>query len=380
MDEQNTQQITPWEVHSGETEKKIDYTKIIKEFGCEPFSLVLARKYNLDHILFRRGMVFAHRDFISLLEAASRGESIYLYTGRGPSSKSLHLGHSIPFLLCRYLQERFKCKIVIQVTDDEKYIWKDITVEQAVKYGEENVKDIIAFGLDPEKTFIFSNIMYAHNFIRNTLKIEKSISMKKMIKVFGFEENAKVGQISFPCRQMAPCYPSSFPRFLESKSWCLIPCSIDQDPYFRVARDIAEKMSAKKPATLYTCFLPALQGTGSKMSASCESSSIYFSDTAAEIKKKIRKYAFSGGKDTAEEHRKLGGDPSVDVAFQYLRFFLEDDILLAKYENGYKDGSILSGEMKNLCIETVQEFVRQFQERRKMITEDTLKMFYSECK
>src|SRR5699024_11658080 len=70
----------------------------------------------------------------------------------------LHLGHSIPFLLCRYLQERFKCKIVIQVTDDEKYIWKDITVEQAVKYGEENVKDIIAFGLDPEKTFIFSKI------------------------------------------------------------------------------------------------------------------------------------------------------------------------------------------------------------------------------
>lgn len=39
----------------------------------------------------------------------------------------------------------------------------------------------------------------------------------------------------------------------------------------------------------------------------------------------INKHAFSGGKDTVEEHRKYGGNPDVDVSFMYLTFFLEDD-------------------------------------------------------
>lgn len=374
------QEITPWAVSSETTEKEIDYTRIIKEFGCEYFPKEAAQKYNLDHILFRRGMVFAHRDFISVLESAKKGEPIYLYTGRGPSSESMHLGHAVPFLLCKYLQDKLKCNLVIQITDDEKYIWKDITIEESIKYGEENVKDIIAFGLDPKRTFIFSNICYAHNFVRSTLKIEKNIPLKRFIKVFGFKEDAKIGQVCFPSKQMAPCYPSTFPQFLQEKARCLIPCSIDQDPYFRVARDIAEKMKAKKPATVYTCFLPALQGAGSKMSASSSISSIYLNDTPAQIKKKINKYAFSGGRDTAEEHRIHGGDPSVDVAFQYLRFFLEDDQLLLKYEQGYKSGSILSGEMKKLCIETIQSFVKEFKQKRSEITDEVISQFYNENK
>ncbi len=39
----------------------------------------------------------------------------------------------------------------------------------------------------------------------------------------------------------------------------------------------------------------------------------------------INKYAFSGGRDTMEEHRELGGNCDVDISFQYLSFFLEDD-------------------------------------------------------
>lgn len=44
----------------------------------------------------------------------------------------------------------------------------------------------------------------------------------------------------------------------------------------------------------------------------------------------INKHAFSGGKDTVEEHRKYGGNPDVDVSFMYLTFFLEDDEQLEK--------------------------------------------------
>lgn len=39
----------------------------------------------------------------------------------------------------------------------------------------------------------------------------------------------------------------------------------------------------------------------------------------------VNKHAFSGGRDTIEEHRQFGGNCDVDVSYMYLTFFLEDD-------------------------------------------------------
>ena len=75
------------------------------------------------------------------------------------------------------------------------------------------------------------------------------------------------------------------------------------------------------------------------MSASDANSSIFLTDSPKEIKTKINKYAFSGGMDTIEEHREKGGDTEVnddfcgclipciqvDISYQYLSFFLDDD-------------------------------------------------------
>lgn len=66
------------------------------------------------------------------------------------------------------------------------------------------------------------------------------------------------------------------------------------------------------------------------MSASDANTAIYMSDTPNQIKNKINKHGFSGGRETEELHRKYGGNPDVDVAFQYLSFFEEDDEKLAQ--------------------------------------------------
>lgn len=50
--------------------------------------------------------------------------------------------------------------LVIQLTDDEKFLWKDLKVEQVIKLARENAKDIIACGFDPENTFIFSDFSF----------------------------------------------------------------------------------------------------------------------------------------------------------------------------------------------------------------------------
>ena len=54
----------------------------------------------------------------------------------------------------------FDVPLVIQLTDDEKFLWKDFSVEEAHRLAHENAKDIIAVGFDEAKTFIFSDIAY----------------------------------------------------------------------------------------------------------------------------------------------------------------------------------------------------------------------------
>ena len=62
--------------------------------------------------------------------------------------------------LYRYLQEAFDVPLVIQLTDDEKFLYKDLSVDEAHRLAYENIKDIIACGFDVNKTFIFSDIDY----------------------------------------------------------------------------------------------------------------------------------------------------------------------------------------------------------------------------
>lgn len=49
----------------------------------------------------------------------------------------------------------------------------------------------------------------------------------------------------------------------------------------------------------------------------------------------VNKYSFSGGQATVELHREKGADLEVDVAYQYLTFFLEDDDELKRVSRAY---------------------------------------------
>ena len=64
------------------------------------FTQLTGRK---PHRYLRRGIVFSHRDLDVILNRYENGQPIYLFTGRGPSSDSLHLGHSIPFEFTQYV-------------------------------------------------------------------------------------------------------------------------------------------------------------------------------------------------------------------------------------------------------------------------------------
>ena len=335
------------------------------------------------HRFLRRGLFFSHRDMNVILDKYEQGKPFYLYTGRGPSSDSMHMGHLIPFIFTKYLQDAFSVPLVVQMTDDEKFLWKDIRLDESIRYGVENAKDIIATGFDVRKTFIFSDMSYIGNLYPNVVKFQKLTTASQARACFGFTHSHNIGQWSFAAIQAAPSFPSSFPSIFPpspGRCWdqeiaCLIPCAIDQDPYFRLTRDVAPRMNALKPALIHSKFFPALQGHGTKMSASASTSAIFLTDTPKMIKTKINKYAFSGGCETAEEQRLKGANLDVDVAYHYLTFFLEDDDELAKIGKDYKDGSMLSGEVKAKLVSVLQHLVAEHQEARKHVSDDVAQIF-----
>ena len=82
------------------------------------------------------------------------------------------------------------------------------------------------------------------------------------------------------------------------------------------------------------------------------------------MEKKFKR-SFSGGQSTVEEHRRLGGNPEIDVAFQYLRFFFEeDDATLEEIRRGYVAGDILSGELKQMTVEKAATWLNELAELR----------------
>jgi tryptophanyl-tRNA synthetase len=119
----------------------------------------------------------------------------------------MHLGHLVPFIMTKWLQDTFDVPLVIQLTDDEKFLWKNLELEECEELAKENSKDIIACGFDEDKTFIFSDLNYIPSskaFYWNMKRIEKSVNYNQIKGIFGFGDSDAMGKISFPAIQAAP--------------------------------------------------------------------------------------------------------------------------------------------------------------------------------
>jgi tryptophanyl-tRNA synthetase len=95
--------------------------------------------------------------------------------------------------------------------------------------GKSNIKDILAFGFDPEKTFIFSDVEYIQTLYPNILKVQKATTFNQIKGIFGFNESDNIGKFAFPPVQAVPSFSNSFPHIfgMDRKYLCLIPAAID---------------------------------------------------------------------------------------------------------------------------------------------------------
>lgn len=350
--------VTPWEV-TGD----IDYDLLQEKFGTSPIDAALVArlsKYGEVHPMIKRGIFYSHRDMNIILDEYDKGNRFMLYTGRGPSGNT-HLGHMMPWMFNKWIQDTFDVPMYFQMTDDEKFLFKDMTLHETRNMAYENALDFIALGFNPEKTKIILNTKNIDKLYPIALKVAKKVTFSTAKAVFGFDNSTNLGQIFFTTMQSAPAFLAS--EEAGKPVPVLIPCGIDQDPHFRVTRDVAPGLGYPKPSLVCCKMFPGLSGAD-KMSSSDENATIYTTDSPKAVKKKVGR-AFTGGCVTVEEQRANGGKPEICAVFKYNYYMFEkDDRKLDEMAEKCRNGGILCGECKMCLTEKINTFLEEHQAKR----------------
>ncbi|MHA2311612.1 MAG: tryptophan--tRNA ligase [Candidatus Thorarchaeota archaeon] len=355
--------VTPWEV-SG----KIDYDRLIKEFGTERITPDLKERiYKITkekHVMLERDYFFSHRDLKWILDEYDKKNKFTLYTGRGPSGHT-HIGHLPTWMFTKWMQDRFDTRLYFQLTNDEKFLFEpQLNLDDVSRFTYENTLDLLALGFEPENTFIIQDIEHIELLYEIAIQVAKKVTFSSAKAVFGFDNSMNIGGIWFPAMQAVPAFIHSW--VYGKTTPCIIPCAIDQDPYWRVTRDVAERLGYYKPASIQNRFIPGLK-EGGKMSASDPMSTIFTTDTLKMAKKKVMN-AFTGGRATVEEQRKMGANPDICSVFAYYEFmFMPDDKDLADIEQKCRGGEILCGECKQILSPMMLEFLEKHQATREEV-------------
>ncbi|RME54438.1 tryptophan--tRNA ligase [Candidatus Woesearchaeota archaeon] len=355
--------VTPWEISGN-----IDYNKLITEFGLEPIDKEKLPKLFLDNVLFRRGIIFAHRDFGKILMAIKNKKPFVMMTGLMPSGK-FHFGHKMVADQIIFYQN-LGAKVYIAVADIEAYNSRNPNLKQLHETAiEEYLTNYVALGLDLKKCDFYFQSQRSND----GKKSNAYYSLANMLSRHAtFNEfRAIYGEIT-PAKMSAALLQASdmlHPQLKEFEGTTLptiIPVGADQDPHLRLARDVSKRIKLHKFEQLsstYHKFMPGLKG--GKMSSSDETTYIALTEDPKAATKKVNKYAFSGGQSTVEEHRKKGGNPEIDVAYQMLLYGLEEnDEKLEEIYYDYKSGKMLTGELKQYLNEKLTKFLEQHHKNR----------------
>ena len=442
----NDLRIDPWS-----SAQSTDYSRIIEQFGLSSMDGLDIPEPSRLH---RRGIIFAHRDLDTVLQANSRGEDFGVLTGLMPSGK-MHLGHSMVIEQVKWFQ-KMGGDVTIAVADLESQATRGISLAKGREVAlKEYVANYAALGLDPEKSQVYFQSTRS-DVQRLGFQLGKRTNLNEFESIYGFGGETNLAHVQAPMVQVGDILHPQLEDYGGLRP-IVVPVGVDQDPHLRLTRGLASKtnwfnvnpgnsrglliglsvqdenaevlgqqangrLDKAKVAEVFagleqefaslgfsdivsnpkqgTLSLPAATSqdkfnvkmktleyerklgglglmapsstyhhfavglTGDKMSSSKPKTTIFLNDDIATITKKIKR-AYSGGQATVEEHRRLGGNPDTDVAYQYLMYFFEDDDNYMEQLNiDYRNGKILAGEMKQICIDNAIEWMKDLQEKK----------------
>ena len=409
--------ITPWEV-----EGIVDYDRLIQEFGMQPFSQILDKVPN-PNWLMRRNIIFGHRDYERIIDAILNKKPWAVMSGFMPSGLP-HFGHKMTMDEIVWHQ-KVGGKAFVGIADMEAHAVRGLSWEKVTKIGFEYIKSIIALGLDENAIIYFQS---ASNYVKDlAFELSAEVNWSELKAIYGFTSETNLAKMFVTSVQAADILHPQLKEFGGPKP-VVIPVGADQDPHIRLTRDLAARISLfsmerienglrirsrkgaelldyiksldfeKKvyeehvdlfgdvveienevrnveieiggyafipPSSTYHKFTTGL--TGGKMSSSKPESYISLLDEPKEAVKKVMR-AFTGGRISAEEQRRLGGEPEKCTIFElYSYHLIKDDAELNRIYDECKGGKLLCGKCKKMAAELVEEFLKEHQEKRNQI-------------
>ncbi|MAG52455.1 MAG: tryptophan--tRNA ligase [Nanoarchaeota archaeon] len=354
--------VTPWEVSGN-----INYDKLIKDFGVKHLPTQLPKKLQ-SNILFKRKTIFAHRDFEIILDCIKNRKPFVMMTGLMPSGK-FHLGHRVVADQI-ILYQKLGAKIYLAVADTEAYNSRNPNLEELKKVAiKEYLINYIALGLSTKNLDFYFQSQRSKDGVKSNAYYSlanlasRHATFNEFKSIYG---EIDPGKMTSSLLQTADMLHPQLKEFENKPLPTIIPVGIDQDPHLKIARDISQRIKIFKFQQLsstYHTFLPGLNS--GKMSSSDPNSYIALTDSASEVDTKIKKYAFSGGQKSLDEHRKKGGNPNIDVSFIYLKTFFEpNDNKLKKLHDDYSSGKLLTSELKAITVRKINSFLKKHQKKR----------------
>ncbi|MDD3083503.1 MAG: tryptophan--tRNA ligase [Candidatus ainarchaeum sp.] len=341
-----------------------DYSRLIKEFGMQEFNI---KEMPNPSNQMKRGIIFGGQDLGLIAEAIKKKKKFYCLTGIMPSSQKIHLGTEAVIQQVKYFQEQGAITFVL-IADVESQATRKVLIEEGKKRALEfHIPAYIALGLDPKKTIFYfqsenkdvSNlaVVCSQKITENEFKaIYGSVHPSKVMSAF-----TQMGDIFYPQ--------------LKEKMPGVIPIGIDQAPHIRMARDIAKRLKEYDffaPSACYNKYTSSLDGSF-KMSKNENIGKIEIPENnRIEMEKKLKK-ALTGGRATAEEQRKKGGQPEKCVAYEYCKnHFIKNDSVLTKMYQDCLSGKNLCGECKQkylieYAIKFYDEFDKNFEKSKKIV-------------
>jgi tryptophanyl-tRNA synthetase len=344
-----------------------DYSRLQAEFGIEPIAPLVSRFKKPSHHISRE-IDFGQRDLGRVLDAVDNHKPYAVMSGIKPDG-AFHLGNKMTADDMVYFQSLSKkATVYYAIADVEAYADNGLPFNETSKIAVRNVADILALGLDPERAVVYKQSEEMRVMRLSTI-FSRGVTNNMLRAIYG---ERQIGLYLSALIQAGDILMPQLPDLGGPKP-VLVPVGADQDPHIRLARDMANKFSNDfgfiPPSAIYHRLELALTG-GYKMSKRIPASGFTLDDSPAEVSKRVLS-AFTGGRDTVEEQRRLGARADICPIYDLYRFHfgLSDEHVKRVYYE-CTNGIRLCGECKQEVLGLTKAFLEDHHKKRDSMMND----------
>ena len=344
-----------------------DYVRLQTEFGIEPVA-PLVHRFKTPSVHMRRGIDFGQRDLGRIVDAVEKNKPYAVMSGIKPTG-DFHLGTKMTADDMVFFQSLSKKGTVYYaIADVEAYADNGLSFEETSKTAVRNVADILALGLDPDRAVVYFQSEEVKVMRLGTV-FSKGVTNSMLKAIYG---ERQIGLYMAALFQAGDILMPQLPELGGPKP-VLVPVGADQDPHIRLARDLAARFDAEygfiPPSSIYHRLMLGLGGSD-KMSKRSADSLLTLDDSPKDASRKIST-AFTGGRDTVEEQRRLGARADICPVYDLYRFhFARDDEHVEKVYYECTKGLRLCGECKQEVIGLVKAFLEEHHRKRDSLMGD----------